>query len=114
MTVTVIERASGPNLLVRYVWSLVNGWWASCLVVALAWIALVTIVGIPLGIWLINHLPSVLALRPRTRTWALGQDAEGRRVISERGRLQVGWPVRGAWFLLVGWWASRSGWPWHG
>jgi hypothetical protein len=61
--VTVIERVSGPNLLVRFVWWLFIGWWASGLV------------GIPLGIWLINHLPSVLTLRPRTRTWALGQDA---------------------------------------
>jgi uncharacterized membrane protein YccF (DUF307 family) len=27
-------------------------------------------------------------------------------VIAERGRLQTAWPVRGVWFLLVGWWAS--------
>ena len=105
MTV-VIERSSGPNLLVRFAWWILIGWWASGIVVGLAWIALVTIVGIPLGIWLINHLPSILTLRPRRRTWMLGQDEEGRTVISERGRPQVSWLIRGAWFVLVGWWAS--------
>ncbi len=36
----------------------------------------------------------------------LGQDEQGRRVISEGRREQVGWPIRGIWFVLVGWWAS--------
>lgn len=102
----MVERSSGPNLLVRLVWWVFIGSWVSGIVVLLAWAALITIVGIPLGIWLINHLPSVLTLRPRRRTWMIGQDAEGRTVISERGRQQVGWPMRGLWFLLVGWWAS--------
>jgi uncharacterized membrane protein YccF (DUF307 family) len=102
----VVERSSGPNLFVRFVWWLLIGWWASGLVVGLAWISLVTIVRIPLGIWLINHLPSVLTLRPRTRHWTMGQDAAGNTVISERGRPQVAWPLRGLWFVLVGWWAS--------
>jgi uncharacterized membrane protein YccF (DUF307 family) len=106
MATTIIERSSGPNLLVRFVWWLFIGWWASGITVALAWLALVSIIGIPLGIWLINHLPSVLTLRPRARTWTIGQDADGRTVVSERGRGQVTWPIRGLWFLLVGWWAS--------
>ena len=103
---TVIARTSGPNLLVRFIWWLLIGWWASGIVVALAWFALVTIVGIPVGIWLINRLPSVLTLRPRTRTWTIGEDEEGRTVVSERGRPQIEWPIRGLWFVLVGWWAS--------
>jgi len=106
MTTATIEGSSGPNLLVRFVWWLFIGWWASGITVALAWLALISIVGIPLGIWLINHLPSVLTLRPRARTWRVGQDGDGRTVILERGRGQVGWPIRGLWFLLVGWWAS--------
>ncbi len=102
----VVERSHGPNLLVRFIWWLLIGWWASGIVVAVAWFALITIVGIPLGIWLINRLPSILTLRPRTRTWTMGQDADGTTVISQRGRPQVGWPIRGLWFVIVGWWAS--------
>lgn len=103
---TVTEHRSGPGLLVRAIWWLFVGWWLSGIVVAIAWIALITIIGIPLGVWLINRLPTVLTLRPRTRTWTMGQDADGNTVVSEVGRDQVAWPIRGLWFILVGWWAS--------
>jgi uncharacterized membrane protein YccF (DUF307 family) len=103
---TVTEHQSGPGLLVRAIWWLFIGWWLSGVVVAIAWIALITIIGIPLGVWLINRLPTVLTLRPRTRTWAMGQDADGNTVMSEVSRDQVAWPIRGIWFILVGWWAS--------
>ena len=96
----------GPNLLVRVVWWLFIGWWASGIAVGVAWVALITIIGIPLGIWIINRLPSILTLRPRTRQWSLGQDEQGREEVSDRGRPQVAWPVRGLWFIVVGWWAS--------
>jgi uncharacterized membrane protein YccF (DUF307 family) len=96
----------GPNLLIRFIWWLFIGWWASGIAVTVAWLALVTIIGIPLGIWIINRLPSILTLRPRTREWSLGQDEQGRAEVSDRGRPQVAWPLRGLWFVLVGWWAS--------
>lgn len=102
----LIERKSGPNLLARFIWWLFIGWWASGIAIVIAWLALITIIGIPLGIWIINRLPSILTLRPRTRTWSIGQDAYGNTVIAERGRPQVAWPMRGIWFLIVGWWAS--------
>ncbi len=101
---TVYQR--GPSLLVRFIWWLFIGWWASGVAITIAWLALITIVGIPLGIWIINRLPSILTLRPRTRHWTLGQDELGRTVVVEGRRSQVAWPIRGVWFLLVGWWAS--------
>ncbi len=55
-TTTVYER--GPNLLVRFIWWLLIGWWASGIAVTIAWFALLTIIGIPLGIWIINRLPT--------------------------------------------------------
>ena len=103
-TTMVYER--GPNLLVRFVWWLFIGWWASGIAVAIAWLALITIIGIPLGIWIINRLPSILTLRPRTRQWTLGQDELGNTIVSDRGQPQVTWPLRGLWFIVVGWWAS--------
>jgi hypothetical protein len=33
---SVVEQKSGPNLLVRFVWWLFIGWWASGIVVAIA------------------------------------------------------------------------------
>ncbi len=103
---TVIRTKSGNGLLVRAIWWLFIGWWASGIAVALAWLCLVFIVTIPAGIWIINRIPTVLTLRPRTRTWTIGQDAEGRTVVAEGGRGQVPWYLRGLWFVLIGWWAS--------
>ena len=100
------DHKSGPGLLVRACWWLFAGWWLSGFVVTIAWFALVTIIGIPLGVWLINRLPTVLTLRPRTRSWQLGEDELGQPVWSDRGREQVAWPLRGIWFVVVGWWAS--------
>ena len=106
MNQIVREHKSGPSVLVRFIWWLLVGWWASGIVIGIAWLALVTIVGIPIGIWLINRLPSILTLRPRTRQWSVGQDAEGRTIMVEGSRTQTAWPIRGLWFLLIGWWAS--------
>ncbi len=41
MSQTVIVRKNGPNanLLVRFVWWLLIGWWASGIVVGIAWFA---------------------------------------------------------------------------
>jgi uncharacterized membrane protein YccF (DUF307 family) len=100
------ERKSGPNIVIRFLWWLFIGWWASGIVVILAWISLITIIGIPLGIYLINQLPTILTLRPRTRTWNLGEDADGNVVMSDANRSQIAWPIRGIWFVVVGWWAS--------
>lgn len=102
----IVVHQQGPNLLVRAVWWLLIGWWASGIALSVAWFALLTIIGIPLGIWLINRLPSILTLRPRTKTWTLGEDSQGRKVITETGRPQIAWYWRGLWFLLVGFWAS--------
>ena len=85
----------GPGLLVRFLWWLFIGWWLSAWVITIAWISLVTIIGIPLGIWLINRLPTVLTLRPRTRAWVLGQDDLGRTVVASAGRPQPAWWLRG-------------------
>ena len=104
----VVIPQRGPHILVRAIWWLFVGSWLSAIVVAVAWLALITVVGIPLGIYLINRLPTVLTLRPRTASWTLGADAQGRQVWVETKRPQVTWWWRGLWFLVVGWWLSAA------
>ena len=38
------------------------GWWFSLLWSLLAWLLCVTIIGLPLGVWMFNRLPSVTTL----------------------------------------------------
>jgi uncharacterized membrane protein YccF (DUF307 family) len=87
------------SLLVRVPWFVVVGWWATPVVVNVAWFLNATIILLPLGIKLINLVPTVLTLR------------EPRSVIDpdSRGDGQRSLLVRGVYFLFVGWWLS---WLW--
>ena len=84
-----------PSLLVRAVWFLFVGWWLTGLWLSAAWLLNVTIIGIPLGVKMINKVPLVVSLKRRDRL-----------VEAEGGGSQYSLPVRAVWFLLVGWWAS--------
>ncbi|WP_132060109.1 YccF domain-containing protein [Halorussus amylolyticus] len=91
---------SNPNgqhsLAVRALWFLVVGWWATGIWLSVAWFLNVTIIGLPVGIKMINAVPKVLSLKNRTGT-----------LVTESGRHdQPSLVVRGIYFVLVGWWAS--------
>jgi len=102
---TVVRTKSGPSMLVRAIWYIFIGWWLTGIISTIAWIALITIIGIPLGFYLINRLPTFLTLRPRTREWT--QTVQGEMtVVQERDRPQTRLLIRAIWFLLVGWWLS--------
>ena len=88
---------SDRSLLVRALWFVVVGWWVTPVVVNVAWALNATIVFIPLGIKLINLVPTVLTLKePRSLTDP--GSARGQRSLL----------VRAVYFVFVGWWASLA------
>lgn len=83
------------SFFTRALWFVLVGWWLTPVVVNIAWALNATVVLIPVGIKLINLIPTVLSLaEPR------GLDTP------EDGRGQTSLLVRGIYFLLVGWWLS--------
>ncbi|WP_424007518.1 YccF domain-containing protein [Haloferax denitrificans] len=89
---------SQRSFVVRAIWFVFVGWWATPAVVNVAWFLNATIIGIPLGVALINLVPTVLSLKePKTR---LDPDS---------GRGQRSLVVRAVYFVFVGWWLS---WVW--
>jgi len=83
------------SLLVRALWFVVVGWWATPLVVNVAWLLNATVILIPLGVKLVNLVPTVLTLaEPRS----LDQP--------ESARGQHSLLVRAVYFVFVGWWLS--------
>jgi len=100
-----VQAKTGPGLLVRAVWFIVIGWWLTAFVSVIAWACLASIILLPLGIWLVNRVPTVLTLRPRTVDLYTWTDASGVHV----GTVMIAqphWVLRGIWFLVVGWWLS--------
>ena len=84
------------SFLVRALWFVLVGWWLTPLVVNVAWALNATVVLIPLGIKLINLVPTTLTLRePRS---VIDPDATGE---GQRSFL-----VRAVYFVIVGWWLS--------
>lgn len=106
VTLTVHEAKRGPGLLVRALWFVFIGWWLTAITSAVAWVAMITILGLPLGIWLINRIPTVLTLRPRTETYTRWSDGTRAGISQSVAITQQPWWIRGLWFIVVGWWAS--------
>ncbi|ELZ30958.1 hypothetical protein C474_10866 [Halogeometricum pallidum JCM 14848] len=83
------------SLLVRALWFLLVGWWAIPVIVNAAWALNGTVVLLPLGIKVINLVPTVLTLM-EPRSLSAPDSARGQRSL----------PVRAIYFVLVGWWLS--------
>lgn len=91
---------SGTNIIIRVLWFLLIGWWLGGMVAAVAWFLNVTIIGLPLGLWIINRLPTIITLRPQEQNYRLEGD------LLVRDQEQYPFLVRAVYFLLVGWWLS--------
>ena len=50
------------NLLIRLLWFVFVGWWASFIWANVANLFAVTIIGLPVAIWMLHRLPFVLSL----------------------------------------------------
>ncbi|NHN41753.1 YccF domain-containing protein [Halorubellus sp. JP-L1] len=86
--------ADQHSLPVRAAYFLLVGWWLTLFAIEVAWLLNVTVVGIPIGVTIINRVPYLLTLRRR--------DAD----VRSDGTAQAGFLKRAVYFVLVGWWAS--------
>ncbi len=83
------------SLFVRALWFVFLGWWLTPIVVNLAWFFNVTVVLAPIGIKLINLVPTVLTLQ-ESRSFTEPDLARGQHSLL----------VRALYFVFVGWWLS--------
>jgi uncharacterized membrane protein YccF (DUF307 family) len=98
----LIQRNDGPGLLVRALYFILFGWWFSAIWAVVAWVLCLTIIGLPLGLLMLNRLPSVVTLKP-TRTDLV---VTGTGQIVERSVRQRPFLLRALYFILIGWWFS--------
>lgn len=105
-TTTIVDTRGGPNLLIRILWFLFIGWWLSLVVITLAAIANLTVIGIPLGLWLMNRVPQVVTLKLDKTQYTTTTDSGGSTVITVTNVPQRPFWQRAVWYLLVGWWLT--------
>jgi uncharacterized membrane protein YccF (DUF307 family) len=82
---------------IRALWFLFVGLWAGQIWLLVAWLFNLTLIGLPLGMWMLNQLPQVMTLRQQRR--GLHQPI---------ARSSVPFVARAIYFVLVGWWLSLA------
>jgi len=95
----------GPGCLVRGLYFIFIGLWLGAVWIVVAWILNVTIIGLPIGLLMINSLPQVMTLQPARRQTTV-EVRNGVPVIRTEPIRQENFFVRMIYFLLIGWWFS--------
>lgn len=90
------------NLLVRAIWFLFVGVWLGQMWLVVAWLFNLTLVGMPLGIWMLNKMPQVMTLRPNQQPVYV----QGHGMYMQRQQTGAPFVVRAVYFVLIGWWVS--------
>ncbi|HMQ30896.1 MAG TPA: zinc ribbon domain-containing protein [Chloroflexaceae bacterium] len=103
--VVLAQQAAGPGCLVRALYFCFVGLWLGALWTGLAWFLLVTVIGLPLGLMMLNRIPQVMTLKP-VRTQTQVTTSGGVVVVSQGQVTQQPFWLRAVYFVVVGWWLS--------
>jgi uncharacterized membrane protein YccF (DUF307 family) len=102
---TTVNTNLGPGCLVRLLYFILIGVWLGAIWIILAWILNITIIGLPLGLAMINSLPQVMTLRPARRREVI-EVRNGVPVLRTESLPQHNFFIRALYFILIGWWLS--------
>jgi uncharacterized membrane protein YccF (DUF307 family) len=106
MSTVVVSGHKGPGCFTQALWFLFIGWWAGAIWISLAWLLMVTIIGIPIAVMMINRLPKVIALREPGAGVTVIKTGDV-TVIDVSGKVpQHNILVRAIYFLFIGIWLS--------
>ena len=102
---TIVVANSGPGCLVRAIYFIFIGWWLALFWIIVAWLLNITIIGLPLGLTMLNRVPQIMTLSPGSSNTVITQQTDG--IISiARGNTQYPMAARVVYFILIGWWLS--------
>jgi uncharacterized membrane protein YccF (DUF307 family) len=91
-------------LLLRILYFFLFGWWFTGVWINVAWFLNVIVVGLPLGLWMLNRVPQVLTLRPTKEVYVVNPETGTLR--AKGGLPQRFILFRVLHFVLIGWWLS--------
>lgn len=93
-------EVKSPNLILRVIWFVLVGWWLAGILSAIAWALNATIIGLPIGLWIINRLPLAATLRSPSSLYRVDEG------ILRTDKVQHHLLIRAIYFVLIGWWLS--------
>ena len=101
----VVEQKKGPGCFIQAIWFILIGWWLGALAILAAWFLNLIIIGLPLGMSILNKIPKILALQePTTKVKVV--TIRGRTVVTEVKTSQTNFIIRAIYFVFIGsWWS---------
>jgi uncharacterized membrane protein YccF (DUF307 family) len=102
----VVATNKNPGCLLQVLWFLFIGIWLGQAWMVVAWFFMVTIIGIPIGVAMLNMLPKVMALREPTHQVMISTNRNGEIIRRDVDVEQVNILLRAVYFILIGWWFS--------
>jgi uncharacterized membrane protein YccF (DUF307 family) len=103
MTINRETIRTNPPFWLRALYFIFIGWWFSLLWINTAWALNASIIGLPLGLWMINRTPQVLTLQATSVVVVTSEEGDVLKVSSVP---QAGCLVRILYFVFIGWWFS--------
>jgi uncharacterized membrane protein YccF (DUF307 family) len=94
----VYQQTSRPGCLIQLLWYWFLGWWLGLIWVSVAWFLMLTVIGIPVAVVMLNNVSQIIALRGRR---VVQVSASGVRDVP-----QINILIRALWFVVFGWWFS--------
>ena len=104
-TVSMKLKENNPELpfLLRVIWFFVFGWEITGIWILIAWALNASIIGLPLGLWMIDRVPQTLTLKARAGV-VVTDVKDGRSEFHAASNAPF--LIRAAYFVLFGWWFS--------
>lgn len=89
--------------ILRVIWFFVLGWEITGVWILIAWTLNISLVGLPLGLWMIDRVPQVLTLKVRKGDYEYDPGSGRSKFVAGS---QTPFLLRAVYFLLFGWWLS--------
>ncbi len=95
------------SLFVRALYFIFIGWWAGLIWLTIGYFFVLTIIGLPIGLMMLNRLPKVLTLKPASQSVNINITG-GTTNINISGAHQVNFLLRALYFVFIGWWVGLA------
>ncbi len=103
VNVNIQQKQHG--LFMRALYFIFIGWWAGWIWLNIGYFFVLTVIGLPVGLLMLNRLPTVLTLKPASQQVNINITG-GVTNINIGGAQQVSFLIRAVYFVFIGWWAG--------
>ncbi|RMF82544.1 MAG: hypothetical protein D6737_01485 [Chloroflexi bacterium] len=100
------QSRGGPGCLVQGIWFIFIGWWLGQIWIGLSYLAIITVIGIPLGVIMINMLPKIMTLQEAKKEVRMEVRDHTTIIQTNVDQQQINIFVRAIYLLLIGWWLT--------